>query len=256
MAKIIALANQKGGVSKTSTAHLIALGLKAQGCKVLLIDLDPQTNLTFVAGAYDKRPTIYEVLTGRADATGAIYKGGNVDIIPGSTDLMGADMEFNKTGREYLLCEALEPIKRLYDVIFIDCPPALGILTINALTASNSVLIPCGADILSIQGFSQLYELIGSVKKYSNKKLTISGLVVTRYDTRTRLNKDFTGELERIGNKLKIHLYNTKLREGVAVKRYQADSTDPYRAEAQAGVIKDYIAFIGEFKEREGLKIG
>lgn len=254
MAKIISLANQKGGVSKTSTAHLLALGLKQQGYKVLLVDLDPQTNLTFIAGAYDKTPTIYEVLTSRSDAKGAIFTGGNVDIIPGSTDLMGADMEFSKTGREYMLREALEPLNKAYDVILIDCPPALGVLTVNALTASNSTLIPCGADILSIQGFSQLYDLIGSVKKYSNKKLNISGLVVTRYDTRTKLSKDFTSELERISDKLKVHLYDTKLREGVAVKRYQADNTDPYRAEAQASVIKDYIAFIGEIKEREGLK--
>lgn len=254
MAKIITVATQKGGVGKTSTSHLIALGFKEKGLRVLLIDLDPQTNLTYIGGAFEQIPTIYDVLTGKTDIREAIFHGGEVDIVPGSTELVGSDLEFNKNGREYILQEALDPIRNDYDLIVIDCPPALGTLTVNALTASNSVIIPCGADILSIQGFSQFYDLIESVRKYSNKGLTISGLVVTRYDTRANLSADFTAELKRISGKLHVNLYSTRIREGVAVKRYQANMANPYKTEARSGPIQDYTQLIEEIAKHEKIK--
>lgn len=248
MSKIVTLCNQKGGVSKTSTAHLLALGLKNTGLKVLLVDLDPQTNLTFIGGAYNEAPTLKEVFTGEVSTEEAIFKGASVDIIPGSAELAGDDLNGDYT----LLKEALEPIKRKYDLIVIDSPPGLGILTTNALVASNSVLVPCGADILSIQGFSQLYDEIKAVKDNVNKNLKISGLLITRYDNRTGISKRFTSELESITKRLKLYLYNAKIREGVAIKRYQADELDPFK-DKKSGVIQDYLQLIDEFKEREGL---
>ena len=188
MAKNVCIATQKGGTGKTSTAHILALGLAHQGRRVLLVDLDPQTNLTLAAGADESEPTLYEVLTGEAKLQDAIVQGELVDIIPGSEDLAGADLEFNKTGREYLLQEAL------------DCPAALGLLTVNALTASDRVIIPCGADLFNIQGFSQLYGTIKDVQKYSNKKLKIAGLLVTRIRSGVKLSREFSEELDRDGS--------------------------------------------------------
>ena len=253
MTKVVTLANQKGGVSKTSTAHLIALKLKQEGKKVLLVDLDPQTNLTLISGAFGKTPTLYDVFKERKTVKEAIYSGAEIDIIPGATDLVGADQEFSRTGREYILREALQPIKKLYDIIIIDCPPAVGVLTINGLTAADSVLIPCGADILAIQGFGQLYDLIGGVKKYSNKSLRISGVVITRYDSRTNLGKEFTEELDQVTKKLKVYRYETRLREGNAIKKYQAHGGNPFQTEKSSGVIQDYENFVQEFEKREGI---
>ena len=249
MAKNVCIATQKGGTGKTSTAHILALGLAHQGRRVLLVDLDPQTNLTLAAGADESEPTLYEVLTGEAKLQDAIVQGELVDIIPGSEDLAGADLEFNKTGREYLLQEALEPVKKAYDFIIMDCPAALGLLTVNALTASDRVIIPCGADLFNIQGFSQLYATIKDVQKYSNKKLKIAGLLVTRIRSGVKLSREFSEELDRITKKEKIRLFKTQIREAVAIPRYQAEGTDPFITEKRAAVMADYTAFINEFLE-------
>lgn len=249
MAKVIAIATQKGGTGKTSTAHVLGLGLAHRDKKILLIDLDPQTNLTLAAGAENTRPTIHEVLTKETKAAEAIIKKDLLDIIPGSEDLAGADLEFNKTGREYFLQEALESVKRKYDFIIIDCPAALGLLTVNALTFADSVIIPCGADLFNIQGFAQLNDTIKVVQKYSNKKLKIAGLLVTRVRAGVNLSKEFTEELDRITKKQKIRLFKTQIREGVAIPRYQSKGEDPFITEKKAGVIADYNNFIDEFME-------
>lgn len=249
MAKNVCIATQKGGTGKTSTAHILALGLAHKGARVLIVDLDPQTNLTLAAGADENEPTLYEVLTGDAKIQEAIVKGELVDIVPGSEDLAGADLEFNKTGREYLLQEALDPVKKAYDFIIMDCPAALGLLTVNALTASDRVIIPCGADLFNIQGFSQLYATIKDVQKYSNKKLKIAGLLVTRIRSGVKLSREFSEELDRITKKEKIRLFKTQIREAVAIPRYQAEGTDPFITEKRAAVMADYNEFINEFME-------
>ncbi len=251
MAKIIALTNQKGGVSKTSTTHITALALQESRKRTLIIDMDPQCNLTLIAGARGAEPTLYDVLRGTSPATDAIVEHDGLSVIPGSPDLAGADQLFTMAGREYLLREAIKPLEKKFDVILIDCPPGIGVLTMNALTAANSVLIPCGADLLSIQGFSQIYDLIASTKKYSNKKLQISGIVITRHDARTKLGREFTEEIDEITKRFKIYRYQTRIREGAAVKKYQANDENPLRTYRRDGVIQDYLAFVEELKTRE-----
>lgn len=254
MAKIITVTNQKGGVGKTTTAHLLSSGLKAREFRTLLIDLDPQSNLTFTMGADDSHYTLYDLFKGNAEPQLAIKSTVQGDIIPGSLLLSGADMEYTQTGREYILSEIIEPLKESYDFVIIDTPPALGILTVNALTASNSVIIPMGADIYSIQGLSQLYNLVCNVKRYTNKELSIDGLFLTRYNKRATISKDIYAELEQLASKLGTKLFKSVIREGVAIKRSQADQTNIFISEPKAGVTIDFNNFIDEYlKEKRGL---
>ena len=163
-------------------------------------------------------------------------------------------MEYTQTGREYILSEIIEPLKESYDFVIIDTPPALGILTVNALTASNSVIIPMGADIYSIQGLSQLYNLVCNVKRYTNKELSIDGLFLTRYNKRATISKDIYAELEQLASKLGTKLFKSVIREGVAIKRSQADQTNIFISEPKAGVTIDFNNFIDEYlEEKRGL---
>ena len=166
MSKTLAIINQKGGVGKSTTALMLAAGLSLKGFSVLSIDLDAQSNLTYTAGAKTDGATALGVLTGEIKAGDAVQHTESGDIIPASKALAGADAFITDTGKEYRLKEALEPVAGQYDYIIVDTPPALGILTINALTACNSVIIPAQADIYSLQGIEQLAETMKPVKKY------------------------------------------------------------------------------------------
>lgn len=177
MAKVISISNQKGGVGKTTTTAAVAAGFKLKGHKVLCVDLDPQSNLSFSSGAETEDcPTIYEILKGEVKAGFSIQKVPSFDIISSNILLSGIELEFTQTGREYLLKEALEGVKDKYDYIFIDTPPALSILTVNAFTASDYIIIPMLADIFSLQGIAQLSETIDRVRKYCNPNLKVEGI--------------------------------------------------------------------------------
>ena len=168
MREVIAVINQKGGVGKSTTAQAIGQGLTLKGYKVLFVDLDAQGNLTYSLNASQSNKTVLEVLTKQVDAKDTIQKTATGDIMPSSLQLSGADLMLTEMGKEYRLKEALEPIKSKYDYIIIDTPPALGILTVNALTACTGVIIPAQADIYSLQGIGQLNSTIEAVKKYCN----------------------------------------------------------------------------------------
>ena len=161
--KVITLSNQKGGVAKTSTSNALSAGLYNRGYKVLAVDLDPQCNLSFSCGMdmLNTEKTLFDVFKGNADVTETIIpiKLG-FDLLPGGLTLAGADMDFTQTGREYMLSEALEKVSENYDYCIIDTPPTLGVLTVNAMTAADYVIIPTTADIYAMQGFTQLYALI------------------------------------------------------------------------------------------------
>jgi chromosome partitioning protein len=244
MSHIIAVANQKGGCAKTTTSHILALGLRNRGYKVLLVDLDPQSNLSLICEADEATPTAYEVLQKKVSAEYALFHSPHIDIIPGSPELSGADVDFNKLGSENLLREALEPIRGAYDFIIIDTPPAIGKLTINALTAADSVLIPVGCNILSLQGMGQLYSLIMDIRKYTNKNLSILGTVVTRYKSRTRTSREVLDELQNVCDLHGIRLFDTKIREAAPIERYQSDQVNPYITERRAAVMQDYECLI------------
>jgi len=192
MTSVIAVANQKGGVAKTTTVHTIAEALSERGKKVLMIDLDPQACLTYATGSRpdDLDMTIHDVFLGRAKATDVLLERGGPDILPSSIDLAGSEIHLlTKTGREFVLKRALADIKDRYDVVFIDCGPSLGILTVNALTAADYVLIPFQAETLSDRGVGQLLETIDDVRHYTNENLEILGGVATMFDSRTNLGK-------------------------------------------------------------------
>ena len=195
--KTVSVINQKGGVGKSTTAEMLISALSLKGFKVLAIDLDAQGNLSYSLAANLDSPTILEVLTEEISAKDAIKKA-RADVISSNKALAGADAFIADTGKEYRLKEALEKIAKNYDFCIIDTPPALGILTINALTASDSVIIPAQADIYSLQGIENLEETIKAVKKYCNPNLKIEGILLTRYNPRTILSREVS---RKIGNK-------------------------------------------------------
>lgn len=185
MAVTIALSNQKGGVGKTTSAYVIATALKEMGYRVLAVDMDPQGNLSFSLGADTESATIYDVLKGELKPRYAVQKSTLVDVIPSNILLSSIELEFTGVRREFLLKEALDSLKGLYDYILIDSPPALGILTVNAFTAADYVLVPMLSDIFSLQGITQLEETIRRVRNYCNPDIQILGVFLTKHNPRT-----------------------------------------------------------------------
>ena len=244
--EVIAIATQKGGTGKTTTAHALGAGLIWRANRVLFIDLDPQGNLSYILRADMDGATSYEVLTGQATAKEAIQHKPGGDIIPASPALSGANLEVNKTGKEYRLREALEPIRNDYDYIVIDTPPALSILTVSALTASDSVIIPAQADIFSLQGISQLYDTIQAIQQHSNPSLSIKGILLIRHNTRAILSRDLTRVMSNMAQQMGTRVYDSVIREGIAIKEAQASQQDIYSYAPRANPTRDYIAFIDE----------
>lgn len=246
MAKVISIINQKGGVGKSTTAEAVLAGLTLKGYKTLAIDLDAQGNLTYSAGAKSGGASSLGVLTGEVEASQAIQKTKSGDIIPASKALAGADAFITDTGKEYKLKEAIEGLQMEYDYIVIDTPPALSILTINALTASNSVIIPAQADIYSLQGIEQLAETIAPVKKYCNKDLLIEGILLTRYNKRSILSQDIAELAKQIASKLDTKVFDSTIREAIAIKEAQISRISLFEYAPHAKVTEDYKAFINE----------
>ena len=245
--EIIAIVNRKGGVGKTATVQALGAGLRQKGNKVLFIDLDSQANLSYGMGADPEAPTSLDVLTGEATAKEAIQQTTQGDIIPASALLATADAIISETGKEYRLKEALSTVKKAYDYILIDTPASLGILTINALTASQSALIPVQADAYSLQGIAQIKDTVDTVKKYCNKDLKIKGIIINRYNGRSTLSKDYRDSLETIAKELKTKLYNPPIRECIAVKEAQALKTDIFTYAPKSNAAIDYAEFVKEF---------
>lgn len=201
MGKIIAIANQKGGVGKTTTAINLSAYLAQNGKKILLIDMDPQGNATSGIGLNknDIETSVYDILLEEdVRIKNAIYKTyiESLFVLPATNDLVGAQIELvNEMGREYRLKNSLEYIKDDYDYIFIDSPPTLGILTVNALTAAASVLIPIQCEFYALEGVSDLMNTVNLVKKNLNPGLDIEGVLLTMYDARTNLSADVVKEV-------------------------------------------------------------
>lgn len=238
----ISVTNQKGGTGKSTTALALGAALQKKGHKVLFIDLDAQGNLTYALGATGLNTlNAMELLEGRAQA-GKIQ--GNV--IASTPELAAAEKVLNKTGKEYKLKEALQSIKPLYDYIIIDTPPSMGILTINALTASDSVIIPAQADIFSLQGITQIKETIDAVREYCNKALKVKGIVLTRFNGRAIISKDLADVLKAEADKLGTKLFNTKIRECTALKEAQASQQDIFTYAPASNGASDYMQLTKE----------
>lgn len=247
--EVVAIVNRKGGVGKTATAQALGAGLARKKKKVLYIDLDSQTNLSYGLGADPEGLNSMDVLTGEATAAEAIQHTPQGDVIAGSEALAGADAAIDGTGKEYRLKEAIDGLQ--YDYIIIDTPAQLGTLTVNALTAANSVVIPVQAEVYSLQGIGQLSKTIEAVKKYCNRDLYIRGILTTRYNGRAVISKDMQSNLKDAAEQLKTKLYSTPIRECVSIKEAQAIQQDIYTYAPRSNAAKDYEAFIEEFTERK-----
>ena len=191
MAKIIAVANQKGGVGKTTTSVNLSACLGVLEKKVLLIDADPQANATSSFGINDIESGTYECLEHQKNAIECIQKSSspNVDVMPAQLDLVAAELELvDKDSREFMLKEALKEVKNNYDYIIIDCAPSLGLITINALTAADSVIVPIQCEYFALEGLGKLMNTIKSIQNIQNPQLDIEGLLLTMYDSRLRLS--------------------------------------------------------------------
>lgn len=256
MNKVISISNHKGGVGKTTTTINLGAGLCNLGKKVLLIDLDPQANLSQSLGIMERGVDIYTYLLGIIEKqdiptkttieTVKIIEG--LEAIPSTLDLSGAEVELSgENGREYILKELVGALRSSYDYILIDCPPSLGLLTINALTASDMVLIPIQAQYLALQGLTRLLDVIERINERLNKKLKVGGVIITQYDKRKILNRDVS---QSIGSHLQDKVFKTKIRDTVALAEAPARGLDIFRYQPKSYGAKDYLSLCKEFLER------
>ncbi len=202
MAYIISFANQKGGVGKTTSAVNVAACLASRGKRVLLIDMDPQGNTTSGTGVSKRelRNTMYEVLIGQCSAADAIVKTKheNLSLIPANINLAASEFDLVDTPeRQWRFKKALAPVTEDYDIVIVDCPPSLGIITINALAASNGVIIPMQCEFFALEGLSQLMLTIRKIKQLYNRQLEITGILLTMYNPRLNLTTQVVGELKK-----------------------------------------------------------
>ena len=244
---IITVTNQKGGIAKTTTAAALATAWKREGYKVLLIDLDFQSTLTFnliAENPENLQPTILDVLEGKAAAKDAIIRTEQADIIPANEHLSS----FTDKGQERALKDGLADITELYDFIIIDTAPTLSTLYICALTASDRVVIPAQADTANLHALEQLSRTIDTVKRLSNPDIKVAGIVLTRYDHRKVLNREIAEVIKDAAAAAGTRLYDTTIRECIAIAEAQALKQDIYTYAPKSNAAKDYKQLSAEIK--------
>lgn len=216
MSVVITVTNQKGGVGKTTTCAAFAGIFHSRGKRVLAIDMDPQGNLSFSLGADDRGFTIHDVMTGKCTVPQAVKKTAVCDVITSNILLSGTELELKEKNREFVLKKALETVRDEYDAVIIDTPPALSVLTINAYTAANDLIIPMTAEVLSLQGIAQVKDTILGVKKYYNKGLNVRGILLTKYSPKFLLSEEVAEMAELIAAQLGTQIFDIKISSCIA----------------------------------------
>lgn len=251
--RIISMSNHKGGVGKTTSVVNIGAALADMGRKVLLVDIDPQANLTVSFGykeeeREDEVPTIYDAIRGHSDIqTLTVNK--NLHLVPSTIDLSGAEMELSaEPGREYILRELLEPFESQYDYIFIDCPPSLGLLTINAFTAAKEIFIPIQPHFLAIRGLSKILEVINKIKSRLNRELEITGVFVTLFDRRKILHREV---YETIQTYFGERVFRSRIKDNIALAEAPGNGIDIYRYDKNSSGAHDYKMLAKEIDAME-----
>ncbi len=269
--RIIAFSNQKGGVAKTTSSYAMAVGLAKRGYQVLVVDADPQENLSMTAGIdlkeVDPDPEdiealtpeqrsyfeenvpakLFEVMAGDKDINKAIIPiAENLYLIVGGIDLASADMTFSMLGREKLIKEAFKKIKKEYDFCIFDCSPALGVVLMNILTVADEVIIPLEPGAFSLQGLSRLYKFIGQIHDFTNDKLKVDGILVTKVRN-TANAKIWINDIEEKADLLGTTVYKSKIRLNVSVEEAQTMKMDLFEYAGGSSAARDYDDFIDEF---------
>lgn len=246
--KIIAITNQKGGTGKTTTAINLGCALASMDKKILLIDLDPQANLTYSFGINPQNGTMADVLQAKLTLSTIFTKKEGVTIAPSATTLTDVELSLvSRIGREKILKDRLKNLKG-FDYVFIDCPPSLSVLTINAFNCAHEVLIPTQVEILSLQGLAQLLTTIGEVKEVLNPGLKIMGIIPSIYDARRRLSEEV---LQEIAKNLKEKIFKTSIRECVKIAEAPSFAKSVLTYAPSSHGAEDFIALAKEFLEYE-----
>lgn len=244
---IIAITNQKGGVGKTTTAAALLASLTRRGARVLGVDLDPQGSLGFSLGLDIERcTTVYDVFRGAVEPEEAISHSETCDLLASNILLSGAELEFNRPGREFMLKTALSRLEDQYDYIIVDTPPALNLLTVNAYVAADSLIIPMAPEVLSLLGVAQIKETIESVRGYYNPRLRVLGILLNRFSARFNLNREVLELAGQIAAQLDTQVFETKIRSSVAAAEAPAHGLSVVDYAPRANPAQDFEALCDE----------